>query len=106
MRLGVDGFKIKLCCEGLFHFNADEPRLEHHLPGIYFQDVQFLRHFPSVEEFEYVIGRAIAVDISDVGVDVRERKVGLLLCERVERHSLRQYFTDKFMIAFKLRLLV
>ena len=90
----------------LLHFNADEPRLENHLLRIDFRDVELRGRTRSVKELEHFVRRAVPVHIADVGVDVREREIRLVLRERVERYAFRQDLAHDLVVALELRLLV
>ena len=72
----------------LLHLDADEARLEDHLPWVDLRDVQLRRRALAVEELEHVVGRAVGLREADVGVDVREREVRLVLREAVEGRAL------------------
>ena len=96
-----------VCAErGLLHLNADEPGLQHHLLRVDLRDVELLRRALAVEELEHLEGRAVALRVAHVGVDVGEREIRLLLGERVERDALREDLAHEFVIALELRLLV
>ena len=60
----------------------------------------------AVEELEHVAWRLVALRAPDVGVDVREGEVGLLLGELVEGDALGEDLPDDLAVALELLLLV
>ncbi len=103
MRLGLG---VRPVGRTLLHFNADEPGLEDYLLRVDLRDVELRRRTLAVEELEHLERCAVALHVADVGVDVREREVRLLLRERVERDALGEDLADDLVVALDLGLLV
>ena len=55
--VNAPGFRGVYVRGPLLHPDADEARLQHHLPGVDPRDVQLRRRALAVEELEHVVGR-------------------------------------------------
>ena len=101
------GWCVKTSVErALLHLDSDEPGLEDHLLRVDLRDVELRGRALAVEELEDVVGRLVPLRVADVGVDVREREIGLVLRERVEGDALGEDLPDNLVVALDLRLLV
>ena len=106
MRLGADWHVLPSVERALLHLDSDEPGLEDYLLRVNLHDVELCGRALAVEELEDVVGRPVPLRVADVGVDVREGEVGLLLGELVEGDALGEDLADDLVVALELRLLV